>query len=269
MMRTLLICLALTMLIYFSEAITAQSAPPSNVAISASPTALPTAYDIISIRPHEEDNSRTGSYWRQTPAGFSANVPVRSLIMTAYHLIMLDQIVGLATWGESDTFDIEAKLDPENADAVAKLHGDDRIKENADLMKALLADRFKMKAHTEVKDLPVYTLVIAKNGSKLKVAPANQPTGFGMGMGTINSKGMPIASLAASLSHPAGRLILDKTGLTSNYEVNLTWAWNDDPTSTSPSLFSALQYQLGLKLEPAKAPVDVVVIDHLERPSEN
>ena len=80
---------------------------------------------------------------------------------------------------------------------------------------------------------------------------------------------MSIAFLCASLSHSAGRLIIDKTGLTGNYEINLTWAWNDDPNSTAPSLFSALEEQLGLKLESAKAPLDVVVIDHIERPTEN
>jgi uncharacterized protein (TIGR03435 family) len=80
---------------------------------------------------------------------------------------------------------------------------------------------------------------------------------------------MDLAALIASLSNPAGRKIIDKTGLTGKYQVDLTWAWNDDPNAAGPSLFSALQDQLGLKLEPAKAPVDVVVIDHLERPSEN
>jgi len=76
---------------------------------------------------------------------------------------------------------------------------------------------------------------------------------------------------AMSLSGTVGRVIIDKTGLTGQYDIELTWAWRDDPGSgeTGPSIFTALQEQLGLKLEPAKAPVDVVVIDHIERPSEN
>jgi uncharacterized protein (TIGR03435 family) len=99
--------------------------------------------------------------------------------------------------------------------------------------------------------------------------PPTSPPGSGWEWARLTVRACQSLLLLRVSLIPTGRLILDKTGLTSNYEVNLTWAWNDDPTSTSPSLFSALQYQLGLKLEPAKAPVDVVVIDHLERPSEN
>jgi uncharacterized protein (TIGR03435 family) len=194
---------------------------------------------------------------------------VFSLITSAYHLIMDDQLLGLPDWGRTQNFDVEAKMDPENAEVLKKLDGEDRSKENAVLMQALLADRFRMKAHIEVKVLPVYNLVIAKGGLKMKEAAPDQPSGWSMGMGNIKGQGMLIASLVGSLSHPAGRLIIDKTGLTGKYQVNLTWAWDDNPNSTGPSLFTALEEQLGLKLEPAKAPVDVVVIDHLERPSEN
>jgi uncharacterized protein (TIGR03435 family) len=103
-----------------------------------------------------------------------------------------------------------------------------------------------------------------------EVAP-DQGGSFSMGRGCIRSDGMEISNLVASLSNPVGRLIIDNTGLKRKYRFDLTWTWNDEPNSgdKGPSLFTALQEQLGLKLEPAKAPVQVIVTDHIERPSEN
>jgi uncharacterized protein (TIGR03435 family) len=268
-MRAPILCLALASMTLSSRPALPQVAPSGGAAPPAKPAALPTAYDIVSVRPQKEDNSGVGSYWRHTPSGFSANVPVYSLITGAYNVMMEDQISGLPDWARTENFDIEAKLDPDNAEAVGKLHGDDRVKENALLLRALLADRFRMKAHIEVKELPVYNLVIAKSGLKMKEAAPDQSPGYRMGLGNIAGQSLFIGNLVGSLSHPAGRLIIDKTGLSGKYQVDLTWAWGDDPNATGPSLFTALQEQLGLKLEPAKAPLDVVVIDHIERPSEN
>jgi len=238
-------------------------------AVASKPAALPTAYDVVSVRPHKADNSGVASYWRTSKSGFSADVPVWSLITDAYNVMMEDQVSGLPDWARTENFDIEAKLDPENVEAVNTLSGEEGRNESALLMKALLEDRFKLKAHVEVKELPVYNLVIAKSGLKMKEAVPGEPSRYSMGMGNIRGKAMAIPSLVASLSHPAGRLIIDKTGLTGKYQMELTWAWEDDPNATGPSLFTALEEQLGLKLAPAKAPLDVVVIDHIERPSEN
>jgi uncharacterized protein (TIGR03435 family) len=236
---------------------------PRNSGVSA-------AYDVVSIKPHKDDN--VGSWWRTTSSGFSANVQVRSLIMSAFHLVMFDQLSGLPPWADNENFDVEAKLDPDNADAFQKLPNEDKNRQYDLMLQSLLTDRFKLAIRREQKELPVYNLVIAKGGCKLKDASASEKgNGFSMGMGRLEGKAVSIQSLVLSLSNPVGRLIIDKTGLTGKYEINLTWAWNDQPGSANagPSLFSALQDQLGLKLEPAKAPVDVVVVDHLERPSEN
>lgn len=269
-MRDPLIAYVLAVPLLYSGSVLAQDRPSGNATPGAKVPSLPTAYDVVSIRPHKEDSSGIGPYWRSTPSGFSADVSVYSLLTSAYHVMMEDQIVGLPDWGRTEDFDIEAKLDPENAEVLQGLHGEDRVKENARLMQALLADRFKMKAHIEVKELPVYNLVIAKSGLKMKEAILDkQPHGYRMTPNSIKGESLQIGNLVGSLSHPAGRLIIDKTGLTSRYQVDLTWAREDDVDPTGPSLFTALEEQLGLKLEPAKAPVDVVVIDHLERPSEN
>jgi uncharacterized protein (TIGR03435 family) len=228
------------------------------------------AYDVVSIKPHKADN--VGSWWRTTPSGFSANVPVRSLIMSAFHLVMFDQLSGLPPWAENENFDVEAKLDPDNADAFQKLPKEDKNRQYDLMLQSLLADRFKLAVRREQKQLPVYNLVVAKGGSKMKEAPASEKgSGYSVGMGRLAGKAASIQSLAFSLSNQVGRLIIDKTGLAGKYDMNLTWAWNDQPGSADagPSIFTALQDQLGLKLEPAKAPVDVVGVDHLERPSEN
>lgn len=268
-MRAPMIILVLAATTLFFSTALAQDAAPSPATPPAKPDALPTAYDVVSIKPHKADNSGVGSYWRSSKSGFSADVPVWSLITGAYHVMMEDQVSGLPDWARTENFDVEAKLDAENAGAVNKLHGEEGRNENAVLMRSLLEDRFKLKAHVEVKDLPVYNLVVAKRGLKIKEVAPDQHGGFTMSPNSIKSESLQIASLVGSLSHPSGRLIIDKTGLTGRYQVDLTWAREGDPNDTGPSLFTALEEQLGLKLEPAKAPLNVVVIDHIERPSEN
>jgi uncharacterized protein (TIGR03435 family) len=250
--------------------------PPESATPSGKPSPLPAAYDVVSVKPHKADDPAVGSRWRTAPTGFSANVSVRSLIMSAYNLIMLDQISGLPDWAERENFDVEGKLDADTAEVFGKLSRSDQTRQRQLMMQDLLADRFRLRVRLETKDLPVYNLVVAKNGLKMKESPPSENSGYSMGMdsmgmGRINSKAMEVAALVASLSNPVGRKIIDKTSLTGKYEVNLTWAWNDEPGSgdNGPSIFTALQEQLGLKLESARAPIDVVVIDHIERPSEN
>jgi uncharacterized protein (TIGR03435 family) len=226
------------------------------------------SWDVVSVKPHKAADG-VSSWMRTGPGGFSADVTVRSLVMTAYNLIMLEQISGLPGWAENENFEVQGKLDPENTEAFKKLPSADQSSQRSMLMQALLADRFKLKVHHDLKELPVYNLVIARSGLKMKEASSSQAQSWSMGLGILTGKGMPIASLIGSLSNQVGRMIIDKTGLTGNYEVNLTFSWNDQPDDATPSIFTALQDQLGLKLEPAKAPVDLVVIDHIERPSEN
>ena len=157
------------------------------------------------------------------------------------------------------------------------------------MMQAMLADRFKLKVHHETKELPMYSLVIAKGGFKLKEADPNDtypngvkgPDGVGhSGMmmflnGVLKAQGVPISNLANSLSLQVHRLVVDKTGLTGKYDFSLAWTAdgvtpdNGLGAETWPSLFTALQEQLGLKLEPTKGMVDTIVVDHVEMPSEN
>jgi uncharacterized protein (TIGR03435 family) len=159
------------------------------------------------------------------------------------------------------------------------------------MLQAILADRFKLKVHRESKELSLYALVIAKGGFKLKDADPNNtyPNGIkgpdggtrsGMMMmrsDSITGRGITIAALASQLSWQVHRIVKDKTELKGRYDVSLQLTPDDIADagkdvageSAKPSLFTALQEQLGLRLEPTKGPVDTVVIDHVEMPSEN
>jgi uncharacterized protein (TIGR03435 family) len=149
------------------------------------------------------------------------------------------------------------------------------------MQQSLLADRFKLKTHYETKEMPMYELVPAKSGPKLSKAPSSVTTAaqFSIGNSMIRSKAMTMDVLTQILeSRPeiGGRLIVNKTGLSGLYDLSLKWAPTtanvggaSTPDADGPSLFTAIEEQLGLKLVPTKGPGQVLVIDHIERPSEN
>jgi uncharacterized protein (TIGR03435 family) len=139
----------------------------------------------------------------------------------------------------------------------------------------LLQHRFNLSAHLETRELPVYTLVVAKSGVKLQQAPPDEAASAMMMLkdkGEIDSISMPLHSLPPLLTHELDRPVIDKTGLAGNYDFTLRFA---PAMSTAPdsqdaaSIFTAIQDQLGLKLEPTKAPLDVLIIDKLGKPTEN
>lgn len=262
-------------------------------------------YEVASIKP-AKSGSR-GSTMRATPDGFTAtNMSLMTLFLSAFG-VQRYQIAGAPSWVDSYRYDVDAKMEGLVADALQKLNQYERTIARQQMMEALLVDRFNLKIHRESKDLPVYMLVIAKNGSKLQEAKPDEPTstgpgggGFGKGSMTMTTGGkggprsqiltgqaIPIASLTRILPGVLERPVLDKTGLTSLYDIKLEW-WPDDsetqgapggassgqtpaPPSNpgGPDLFTAIQQQLGLKLESGKGPVEIIVIDHVERPTGN
>ena len=160
----------------------------------------------------------------------------------------------------------------------------------------LFVDRFKLKYHHEVKELPLYALVVAKNGPKLTESkPADPSSKEGarhmmmIGRGSLDAQGASIETLTHMISMHVGRTVIDKTGLTGTYDFKLTWTPDEGagpmmkgpgggppggdgappPDAGGPTLLTALQEQLGLKLESQKGPVDVIVIDHIDPPSPN
>ena len=256
------------------------------------------AFEVASIKRSSSDGR---IMIRNSPGGrFSTQgTPLRLLIGNAYR-VRDSQISGGPSWMSSDRWDIEAKAES----------GADLTPGQVQLMlQSLLADRFQLKLHSETRELPIYELMVAKNGPKLKaVPPPERPApgaaplapvpggpmpagGFRIGRGEMEAAAVPLATLIQALSQQLGRMIVDKTGLTGTFDIKLTWT--PDPGQTlggpfgagpvpggpeiapppadpnGPSLFTALQEQLGLRLESTKGPVDVLVIDSVERPSEN
>lgn len=163
----------------------------------------------------------------------------------------------------SDRYDIVAKTSPQAASQVSQ--ADLRI-----MLQALLAERFKLATHWETKERSSYALVAAKNGPKLYASTGDQhlPVIFAPPARLIG-QGSTMQGLAMALSHAASRPVVDRTGIAGTFDFALTFA-TDDPADTGPSIFTALQEQLGLRLEPEKSQMEILVVDHAERvPTEN
>jgi uncharacterized protein (TIGR03435 family) len=253
------------------------------------------AFDVVSVKLNKSDNRMVRIMAK--PDGYSSsNVSLKMLVQSAYG-IREDLISGAPSWADSARFDIDAKVAGPDVDALQKLSPEQRRL----LLQPLLADRFKLKIHTETKQLPVYEIVLAKGGSKLKEATAGDtyangikgPDGVGrggmmrFGPGQLTAQAVPMTSLTNMLSQQLHRTVLDKTGLTGKYDLELTWTPDQGadpmfkgpdglpqradaaPDSSGPSIFTALQEQLGLKLLSSKGSVETIVIDHVEMPSEN
>jgi uncharacterized protein (TIGR03435 family) len=228
----------------------------------------------VSIKPNKSGAEQ--SSWRSMQDGIQiTNMPLHSLLMSAFGITLESQIVGLPGWVESDPYDVEAKMDPNAVEAAKKLSGKERWEQQRLMMQSMLIERCQLKVHHETREMPVYDLVIAKGGLKMKEAVANEK-GFGMYKGDeIQARATSVSNLLFSLSGTVGRLIVDKTGLgDKKFDFDLKWTPDDQRAADSaadagPSIFTALEEQLGLKLVPDKGPVEVLVIDHMERPSVN
>ena len=199
--------------------------------------------------------------------GLTATVPLRALIQYAYNLRDF-QVTGGPDWLSSAEWMIDAKSDLPDQGLWDK-----RLQQ----LQSVLVDRFHFACHIETKEMPVYALVLAKSGSKLKASQAEgkrDSTSLSGHAGIFHAtgKGVVAERIATLLASSLERLVLDKTGLTGTYDFTLDWA-NDTASGADagggPSIFTAVQEQLGLRLQPAKAPVSVMVIDRLEKPTEN
>lgn len=234
-----------------------------------------------------------------TPDGIKiTNVPLIVMVREAFGLEPDHVIAGPGVAKLSSNFDIEAKVAPEDAPKLKEL----RFEQRRLMLVALLEERCGLKYHHETRDLPGYELVVAKGGVKMQASkpdsegpdpgpgPAPSPGRHMLmmrGRGHIESTGTGMSGLVRVLSGQLGRTVVDKTGVTGDFDYKLDWTPDDalpqmpkssnpapgDNTSSQdtggPSLFTALEEQLGLKLESTKGPVDVIVIDQLEQPTAN
>lgn len=229
--------------------------------------ALPTlgraqSFEVASIRPHDGPVQMVGlttSGARVTITAFSVN----ALVEFAYNLKMY-QVVGGPGW-DAERYGIAAKA-PGDA-AVTR----DQVRP---MIQALLAERFHATVHRETREMPVYALMPASKAPKLKESAPDASPMLRMssprGVIQITTTKGSMGQLVDQLSGNIGRPVLDRTGLTGTYDYTLEWAGEYAPAnSDAPSIFSAVEEQLGLKLESAKAPIEVMVVDQVEKPSPN
>jgi uncharacterized protein (TIGR03435 family) len=260
------------------------------VALSCWP-AVAQQFDVASIKPSDPNG---GVSWRDL-AGQSnySGVTVKMLIMMAYHLRDF-QLVGGPAWISSNRYDVSAKAPTGIVDFPADpITATDKQRETfreqrQAMVRALLTDRFKLKTHTETQSLPIYVLTVAKDGPKLNndgrgPNPDLKPGTMMFRDGRISAVQIGVEYLAQTLAGTMDRIIVNKTGLKGNYNIDLRWtpdrgvptppdAGGSAPATLgqdAPTIFTALREQLGLKLDSARGPVEVVVIDSVEIPAEN
>jgi uncharacterized protein (TIGR03435 family) len=234
-------------------------------------------YDVVSVKQNIGDathpDSSSATINIDDHGLFTAiNLPLYFIIEFAYD-VKEDQIVGLTGPVKEARFDISAKvLQPGDAT------GPPSMRKDADLQAMIipiLEERFHLKAHLETRIKPVYDLVVAKGGPKIKLSK-DDITAAGWNINGENTlkvltgKGASMTDLASALSDEAGRQVIDKTGLAGHADITLKWS--DDVAVTQGgadviSIFTAVEDQLGLKLQPSKGPVDTLVIDHAEMPT--
>jgi uncharacterized protein (TIGR03435 family) len=245
----------------------------------ASAFAQSQGFDVVSIKP--SDPLSNGMRVGISPSGtFEAKgVTLLDLISQAYD-VRVFQIVGAAGWMGTDKYEITTKDEATGPSQSDLKEMNDKQREQVrdrllGKLRVMLADRYQLKVHRETKEMPVYGLTIAKGGVKLEAAAGNDNSESRLngsrteeGESSLTGKNLPLENLVRFLSGQTARPVIDQTGLTGKYNFKLIYApeMND---LTGPSIFTALQEQLGLKLESQKGPADVLVIDSVQKPSEN
>ena len=247
-------------------------------------------FAVTSVKPNRTGCCTSGGVGNG--GGGGKNVTLKELIGFTYRIQQF-QLSGGPPWIGSDRYDIEGKAEDPKAD----------FEQLRLMLRSLFEARFKLKVHRETKESPAYALVVGKGGPRVKLSSdqASQdvngpaPAGAGpnrgavrIGVGNLVGNAVTLSWFASMLSPRLDRLVIDKTNLTGRFDIRLQWAPSPGeslfgvPTEiidmngitvrldpSGPSIFSAIQEQLGLKLESTKAPVELLVIDHVEKPSEN
>jgi uncharacterized protein (TIGR03435 family) len=221
------------------------------------PAAVLPAYNTVSIKPTKPGSNT--EMLGTSSGNLSANGATLQMLIGLAYGVSDFQIVGGPNWLSSERYDVAAKAGSSAAGELQGIVGQRMIQ-------ALLEGRFKLAVHRETRQFPVYALTVAGSGPKIQESKAE--IGLLIAKGQLISKGGQMGMLVDQLSRRLGRPVLDQTGLTGNYDFMLQWR-SEDQDSDAPSIFTALGEQLGLKLESQQLPVDVLAIDHAEKPAEN
>jgi uncharacterized protein (TIGR03435 family) len=245
---------------------------------STSDAKLP-AFDVITVKPNSSDDRPSIDF---DGGNFSAtNFSVKMLVLFAYDL-KDDQLFGIPKWANERRFDMKAKVLDADPTILQHLSNDQKRL----IEQTILTERFGLTFHRETKVLSVYELVVDKGGPRFQPSKfeAGQKGPNGLGAGSLHtnnhdgnadmaSTAVPISSLVNVLSRQMERTVVDQTGLAGRYDLNLTWSRDDGGTpatdQNSPSILTAIQEQLGLRLRPAKLPIGTFVVDHVVLPSGN
>jgi uncharacterized protein (TIGR03435 family) len=249
----------------------------STAALLAQTSQPALTFDVTSVKPNR--SGAVGGTSKGEPGRYvGINVTLRRVMGLAFFPVQ--EIVGGPAWINADRFDIEGKADA--APNQEQMRG---------MLRALLVDRFKLVVHRETRQMPGYALTLSRADGRLgtelrrgdpcaspstpQPSPQRECGGFTVGSGALKGSGVTIRQLAAELpSATEGRQVVDRTGLEGTFDVSLTWnAEALRPAAPAreqaASIFASIQEQLGLKLEPATLPIEVIVIESVERPEEN
>jgi uncharacterized protein (TIGR03435 family) len=252
-------------------------------------------FEVASIKPNRSDDHRF-SIQMLPGGGVRMTGTTLKMLLTQAYDVREFQISGGPGWINTDRWDIMAKSERSAAsdslpDDLRNMTDEQRktaAEQMREQLRALLADRFQLTLHRETKEQSVYALVVAKGGSKLKESETQGSAGprgmMRMGRGQVSGQAMPLQQLTEVLSSQLGRPVIDRTGLKGNFDFKLEWTPDpgqpaampangpDAPPPSDPngpSIFTAVQEQLGMRLESTKGPVELLVVDTVEKPSEN
>ena len=240
-------------------------------------------FDIITVRLHKDDGRRDGSFGWKGLFFSTDNAPIKFLIANAFHVKMW-LITGLPAWAETSKWDVQAKVVEEDAILMQDLTREQR----SAMLRTILEERFGMVWHMEARAQPVYELTVLPGGPKFHATPVpsigeggdaarKRHSGWTISHGLAKANGITLSQLAEGLSSELERSVVDKTGLTDMYDLELHWTPEDRANASdngtvgdAPSdIFTALKEQLGMKLTSAKEPVPVLVVDRMQPPSDN
>ena len=217
------------------------------------------SFDVISIK----RNTSLSGFAANPPLRGGrlkyTNVTVKEMLSVAYPVDLL-HMSGGPSWLDNEHYDVEATTTEQSV-------SEDRYRE---MVRSMLEDRFSLAVRYETQIQPIYALVPDKKGVKLKPAPDGADRRR-VSATHLESPGITMPKLAETLTFAVGREVVDKTGLSGKFEVKLDYRSPNAPADSDslPSIFNALQEQLGLRLDPQRGPVQVLLIEHADRPSEN
>ena len=253
--------------------------------------ATPLSYELVSI--HKSKPDAQGYDLNNMPDGVNARaIDLRQLLSEAYGFtfgeLLDEQIAGLPSWGKTQRFDIQAKVDDSDVERLKAARKaetmavwvrsmvDRKPTTETAMLQHLVKEYFHLQMHYEQRTMPAFAMTVSKGGVKMTPAHPKDPEhgSLNSSNGQLSGENVPPDFLVFLLTREAGRPVVNRTNLSERYDFSVTYTpqadlAKSDASSDAPSIFTALDEQLGLKLVRANEPVWVIVVDHVEMPSEN